>query len=134
MKKKKPSKSMIPRMKNLQAFASWYVCFLTLTTVNATPWIAEVTPQSGAFTGGTELTIIGDGFSSHKHGLSENVDKNYGNWIYMQTYDQSFVFTCPIELTGSNTQKLVCHTPNFLETYLRNIFYLRSHFHAQIEV
>ena len=71
--------------------------------------------------GGTLLTIEGDGFSPNKFTLTENKDPNFGNWVYIRTRDQSQTFTCQIESTGSNTEKLVCITPNFKTEYTHSL-------------
>lgn len=84
-----------------------------LPSLLATPWIASVSPTRGSVSGGTEIVIEGDSFSPNKFTLQNNHDKNYGNWIYIRYRDHSFAFECEIEQTQSNTEKLVCITPDF---------------------
>ena len=93
-----------------------------LVQTDAKPWIAKLGQSRegvgrGSKAGGQKLTIEGDGFSSQKFGLTPNTDHNVGNWVWFRTRDGSQTFHCPLELTGTNTQKIVCITPNFKQLY-----------------
>ena len=89
-----------------------------LTQISAKPWIAKISPSQGSKTGGTQITIEGDGFSKNKFTTTKNLNPNYGNWVYIRTRDKTTqTFTCEIEDTASNTEKLVCITPNFSKLY-----------------
>ena len=90
----------------------------TVANVNAKPWLASVTPNTGSLRGGTTITLLGDGFSPNKFTFSENKDPNYGNWVYFRVKDWSQTFTCEIEQTGTNVEKIVCITPDFEEKYV----------------
>ena len=95
--------------------------FTNLTLISSKPWIAKITPDTGSTHGATQIIIEGDSFSSNKFSskLSEKGmrDTNLGNWVYIRIRDYSKTFTCDIEQTASNTEKLVCTTPNFSELY-----------------
>ena len=95
-----------------------------LAQTDAKPWIAKLQQSrdgigKGSVAGGQKLTLEGDGFSSQKFGLTPNTDHNVGNWVWFKTRDGSQTFNCPLELTGTNTQKIVCITPNFKKEYQR---------------